>query len=403
MKNKIIFIVCDGLGDRPISELDDKTPLESARTPNLDKMAQQGICGTMLARGDKIYPESHTAHLGLFGYDPKTHAIGRGPFEAAGINMELEPGDICFRANMGTVDDKLIIIDRRAGRIDNTSEYAQLFNKTVINGVTFLLKKATAYRVGLIMRGKGLSANITDGDPHKVGKKALEVKPKDKSKEAAFTAKVLNEFLEKTHEQLKKLPSNKKREKQGKFPANYFLVRGAGVYPKIDSFQEKYGLKAACIAGAGLYKGIGKVLGMKIIEVQGATGKPDTNLNAKIDKTIDLYQDFDFFYVHFKAADSFGEDGNYQGKKDFIEKKIDKAIKPLFNLKDALVVVTADHSSPCVLKDHSTDPVPLLIWGKQIKADKVEHFGEKECSQGSLGNIKGIDLMPKLIKILKET
>ncbi len=398
---KIVFIVCDGLGDRPIKELGGKTPLGAAKTPNLDRLAQEGICGTLIAIDKKTYPESHTAHLGLFGYNPKVYAIGRGPFEVAGINMELKPGDVCFRANMGTVDEKLIIIDRRAGRIEDTSEYTQLFNKTVIDGVTFLLKKATAYRVGLVMRGKSLSANITDGDPHKVGEKVLKVKPKDETQEAKFTARVLNKFLAQAYEKLKQLPSNKIREKEGKFPANYFLVRGAGVYPQIPSFQEKYGLKAACIAGAGLYKGIGRVLGMKVIEVKGATGKPDTNLKAKVNKMLEFYQDFDFFFVHFKATDSLGEDGNWQGKKDFIEKKIDPAVKPLFSLQDALVVVTADHSSPCILKDHSTDPVPLLIWGKGIKADRVAHFGERECRKGSLGLIKGIELMPKVMKFSK--
>ena len=398
MKKKIVFIVCDGLGDRPVKQLKNKTPLAAAKTPNLDRFAQEGACGTLLAIDEKTYPESHTAHLGLFGYDPKAYAIGRGPFETAGINMEIKPGDICFRANMGTVDDRLMIIDRRAGRIDDTSEYAQLFNKTKIDGVTFLLKKATGYRVGLVMRGKGLSAHITDSDPHKVGK-VLEVKPKNDSKEAKFTALVLNKFLTQSHRKLKELFSNKQREKEGKFPANYFLVRGAGIYPKIPSLQEKYGVKAACIAGAGLYKGIGKVLGMEVIEVQGATGKPDTNLKAKVSKMLELYQDFDFFYLHFKATDSFGEDGNWQGKKDFIERKIDPAIEPLFDLQDALVVITADHSSPCVLKDHSTDPVPLLIWGQGIEADKVVRFSEKECKKGILGHIKGLDLMPKVIKL----
>lgn len=401
MKKKIVLIICDGLGDLPVKELVNKTPLEAAKTPNLDKLARQGICGTMLARGDKIYPESHTAHLGLFGYDPKVYGIGRGPFEAAGIAMKLQPGDICFRANMGTVDDNLVIIDRRAGRIDDTSEFANLFNKTKINNITFILKKATGYRIGLVMRGKNLSANITDGDPHKTGEKVLSIKPKDETKTAALTAKTLNEFLKISHEKLKKLPSNIKREKENKLVANYFLVRGAGVYPKIPGFKKKYGLKAACIAGAGLYKGIGKILGMKVIEAKGATGKPDTNLKAKIGALKKYYQNFDFFYVHFKSTDSFGEDGNWIGKKEFIEKKIDPALKPLFKLKNVLIAVTADHSTPCKLKDHSIDPVPLLIWSKGIKADKTNYFNEKECKKGSLGLISGLDLMPKLLALCK--
>ncbi len=396
---KVIFIVCDGLGDRPIQDLGGKTPLEAANTPNLDRLAKEGICGLVHTVGIGIRPGSDTSHLGLFGYDPKIYYTGRGPFETAGINMEMKPGDICFRANMGTVDEKMTVIDRRAGRIDDTSEFANLFNGMVVDGVVFLLKKGTGHRVGLIMRGKGLSSKIIDADPHEVGEKVHKVKGTDGSKEADFTAAVLNKFLKLTHEKLKDLPSNKQREKAGKLPANFILVRGAGVFPELPSFEEKYGLKAVCLAGAGLYKGIGKILGMVTPDLKGATGKPDSNLKVKIDELKKVYSKFDFFFVHFKGADTLGEDGNCQAKKEFIE-KIDQAIELLTQLKDALIVITADHTTPCELKAHSADPVPVLIWNKSVRTDKVSSFGERDCVQGGLGQLRGVNIMPIIIDLL---
>ena len=396
---KVIFIVCDGLGDRPVRQLGGKTPLEAASTPNLDQLAKEGICGLVHTVDIGIRPGSDTSHLALFGYDPKIYYTGRGPFETAGIDMEMKPGDICFRANMGTVDEKMIVIDRRAGRIDDTSEFADLFNGMVIDGATFLLKKGTGHRVGLIIRGKGLSSRIIDADPHEIGEKIHQVKSTDGSKEAEFTAEVLNKFLKTTHEKLKDLPSNKEREKAGELPANFILVRGAGVFPRVPSFKEKYGLKAVCLAGAGLYKGIGKILGMVTPNIEGATGKPDSNLKVKIAELKKLYDKFDFFFIHFKGADTLGEDGNCQAKKEFIE-KIDQAIEPLLDLKDTLIVVTADHSTPCELKAHSADPVPVLIWGRQVRTDKVVSFGERDCIQGGLGQVKGLNIMPIVIDLL---
>lgn len=397
--DKVIFIVCDGLGDRPIPEFDRKTPLEAANTPNLDRLARGGISGAMDTVDIGVRPGSDTAHLALLGYDPHVYYTGRGPFEAAGIGMEVRPGDVCFRVNMGTVDENLVVVDRRAGRIDDTSEFAKLFDGTVIDGVTFLLKKGTGHRVGLVIRGEGLSDKITDCDPHVEGGKIYQAKPKDGSDEARFTAEVLNKFLTESHRKLKNLSINKKREREGKPPANYFLVRGAGVLPELPSFKDKYGLEAICISGAGLYKGVGRLLGMATPTVDGATGKPDSRLGNKIKKVIEEFRNYDFFFVHFKGADTLGEDGDYQGKKKFIE-EIDRAIAPLFDLKDCLIVVTADHSTPCSLKAHSADDVPVTIHGKNVRDDDVKHFNERECAKGRLGHIKGLNLMPIIIDLM---
>ena len=396
---KVIFIVCDGLSDRPILELGRKTPLEAANTPNLDRLTKEGISGVMNTVEIGIRPGSDVAHLSLFGYDPNVYYTGRGPYEVAGVGMNLKKGDVAFRANMGTVGKNLIVVDRRAGRIDSTKEYELLFNHTKIDGVEFLLKQSTGHRIGLLMRGKGLSDKISDSDPHKVGEKIKEIKPLDLSEETAFTANVLNKFLRLTHQKLKNLPSNRERKKQGLPEANYILIRGAGKAPQLPSFYDKYGLKAACVAGAGLYKGIARILGMKILEAEGATGKPDTNVNNKIKKVIEEYNNFDFFFVHIKGADPLAEDGNWQGKKEFIE-KIDRALSPLFDLKNALIVVTADHTTACTLKAHTADDVPVVIHGAEVRDDDVETFGERSCAKGRLGHIKGLNLMPIIIDLM---
>jgi len=396
---KTFLIICDGLGDRPIAQFDSQTPLEAAYTPNLDKLAEGGVTGVMHTVDIGVRPGSDTAHLALFGYDPNVYYPGRGPLEVAGIGMEIKPGDICFRANMATVDDDMIVKDRRAGRIGDASPFAEKLNGIKIDGVEFLAGAGTGHRLGLIMRGPGLSPQLTDVDSKKVGVKARKFESADKSREAKFTAEVLNKFLEQAHLKLNKMELNRERVSQGKLPANYLLVRGAGIFREVPSFYDKYGLKAACVAGGGLYKGIAGILGMDVVAVEGATGKPDTDIKAKINKAIELGKEYNFVFVHIKGADTMGEDGDPEGKKKFIE-KIDEAMAPMLNLTDSLVVVTADHSTPCVLKNHSADDVPVLISGESVRHDDVKQFGERPCAKGRLGHIRGSHLMPIIIDLM---
>ncbi len=414
---KILFIVIDGLGDRPISELGEKTPLEAAKTPNLDRLAKNGICGQIspFQFPWQKYPVSDTAHLALFGYNPKIHYLGRGPYEAAGIGMELKKGDVILRVNFGTVNRKLKVIDRRAGRIEKTELFVKALNGIKIEGVTFLVKKSFGHRAVLILRGKNLSEKITDCDPKKTGKIMKKAVPSTSAKgkelsKAKFTADILNRFLEKAHFILKNHPLNKKRIKEKKLPANYFLVRGAGKFKKTTSFYQKYKLNACCIVGGALYKGIGKILGMKLIKVKGATGFPTTNLKGKFQaakkalKKPAPYRNavsgagYDFVFLHIKAADTLGEDGNFQGKKEFIE-KIDKNLKILMDLKNVLIVITGDHSTCSKLKSHCSEPVPILIYGN--RKDKVREFGERACKKGKLGTIEGLNVMPKILALMK--
>lgn len=402
---RILFIIIDGLGDRPIPQLGNKTPLEAAETPNLDWLAQNGICGLIqpFQFPWQEYPTSDTAHLALFGYDPKIYYLGRGPYEAAGIGMDLEEEDVALRANFATLDKNLKVIDRRAGRIEKTQPFIKALQGITIRGVKFLLKKSFGHRVVLVLRGENLSSKISDSDPKKTGVEIKNVFPSDKSglrlssaerPKALFTADILNKFLFQSHQILKDYPLNKKRIKQGFLPANCILTRGAGFLKKTPSFKEKYGLKTGCIAGGSLYKGIAKILGMDLIEVKGATGFPSTNFKGKFLAAKDALRKYDFIFLHVKAADSLSEDGNFQGKKEFIE-KIDKNIKLIFNLTNTLIVITADHSTCSLLKRHCSEPVPVLIFGKA--RDKVKEFSEKACQRGKLGKIKQLDLISKII------
>jgi 2,3-bisphosphoglycerate-independent phosphoglycerate mutase len=399
MLKRVILVVCDGLGDRPVPELGGVTPLEAAQTPNLDQLATEGECGMMHTLGRGRTPGSDTAHLMIFGYDIATCYSGRGPIEVAGLGMKLKHGDVALRGNMGTVKDGKII-DRRAGRIRVVGPLCEALDGMVIDGVTFIVKPGTAHRAGVIMRGEGLSDKITDADPHRADAPLRDVTPTDNTPEAAKTAKVLNKFLARVHEVLCQHPYNKEREAKGELAGNYLLVRGAGQYKHVKSFEERYGLKACCIAGGGLYKGVGSYLGMDILDVPGATALPDTDIEAKFKRAVVSLEKYNFIFVHVKAADSLGEDGNFNGKRDFIE-RIDQAVPHLLNLPaDTLLIWTADHTTPCEMKAHSADPVPVLFHGQGVRVDNVKAFSERACTSGGLGFMVGLDLMPQMENLL---
>lgn len=400
MLKRVILLVCDGLGDRPLKQLRGLTPLENANTPHLDRLARESECGLMHTLGRGQTPGSDTAHLAIFGNRIPEDYSGRGPIEVAGLRLQLEHGDVALRGNLGTVDDELMIKDRRAGRIRAVEPFTTALDGMEVDGVTFVVKPGTAHRAGVIMRGDGLSDEIIDADPHKPDMPVRVVTPTRDTPEAIRTADVLNRFLAQAHEVLKAHPENARREAAGDLAANYLLVRGAGQYRKVPSFQERYGLKPACVAGGGLYKGVGAFLGMDILDVPGATALPDTDIGAKFKVVMKALDSYQFVFVHVKAADSLGEDGNFEGKRDFIE-KMDRAIPILADHPDdTLLIVTADHSTPCELKAHSGDPVPILFHGSSVRVDSVEQFGERSCSHGGLGYIVGNDVMRQTMCLL---
>ncbi len=400
---KILLVIIDGLGDRPIAKLGDRTPLDAAKTPNLDYMAKQGVCGliTPFLFSQEKEPTSEGAHIALFGY--QNYFLGRGPYEAVGAGMKMNAGDVALRVNFATVDKNFKIIDRRAGRIEKTQPLIKALSKIKIKGVKFLIKRSFGHRAVLLLKClrlnlKQLSSGISDNDSHKNKVKIKKIIPLNQSREAKFTADVLSEYLARVHHILKDHFLNRKREKQGLLPANYLLVRGAGKFKKTPSFKERYNLSAACVAGGGLYKGVAKILGMDLIKVKGATGMADTNLKAKFRVAKNALRKYNFVFLHIKATDTFAHDNDFIGKKKFIE-KIDKNIKSILCLKNALIVITADHSTCCNMKAHCLEPIPILIFGDG--KDNVSQFSERTCAKGNFKKIKQTDLMPKILKLAK--
>ncbi|AKB32217.1 2,3-bisphosphoglycerate-independent phosphoglycerate mutase, archaeal type [Methanosarcina siciliae HI350] len=403
MLKKCIVVIFDGLGDRPISELNNKTPLEAAVTPHLDYMAANGESGLMYSLGRGVRPGSDVSHMEIFGYPISKYYTGRGPIEVAGIGIKHQEGDVAFRGNVGTVDEDWNIVDRRAGRIKDVRPFAEALDGMTINGVEFIVKAGTAHRIGLIMRGHGkkISSSVSDADPHDAGLPLHEVVPTDDTPEAKFTAEVLNKFMKRSYDILKDHPLNIERRNNGELEGNFILLRGPGQFPSMPSFKEKYHMKVCCIAGGGLYRGIGSFLGMDIIDLPGTTALADTDVDIKFRTAVEKLSDYDFVFVHVKGTDSMGEDGNYIGKRDFIT-KIDKAAKHFLDIpEETLVVFTADHSTPCELKAHSADPVPVMFYAKSsLRVDDVTQFSERAAAKGGLGVIEGKDLMPQIENLL---
>lgn len=401
--SKGILLIADGLGDRPIAELGGKTPLEAANIPNINKFAAEGICGQLDTIGVGIRAGSDTAHISLLGYDPYTYYTGRGPFEAAGIGMDVKKGDIAFRCNFSTVDDNLVITDRRAGRINSgTQQLAAAVNGMMIGDIQVLFKESVAHRGALILRGKNLGADITDTDPHHEHAGVLTAKAIDPSDEAsARTAHAVNEFVKKSYELLKDHPVNKERIAAGLNPANIILPRGGGVGPHMASFEEKYGIKGACVSETGLINGVAKYVGMTIYETPEATGGYDTDCIAMAKNIVKALEGHDFVLCNVKAADVAGHDNNPQGKIDMLA-KIDAMVKYLMENtpEGTFIAFTADHSTPCALMDHSGDPVAIAIWGEGVRVDDVTKYSERDCAKGGLSRIKGTDILPVMTNLM---
>jgi len=415
---RILLIAIDGLGDRPVKR--GKTPLQLAKTSNLDKLAKSGINGISYPVGIGLVPGSDTGHLSLLGYDPEQFYVGRGVLEALGSGVKLYEGDLAFRCNLATVDSKFNVTDRRAGRPDErtVAELAKAIANVSTKEFTFLFSHTKGHRGVLIVRSKFANPMVSDIDSHNTGPTAW-AKPLDQSDDARKTADALNDWLKKVHQILKSHPINKDRAKKKLPEANFILTRGAsmlvegqphkgavysGPYGKnvrIQKFSERYGMGAACVAGGALYKGVARYLGMEIIDVKGATANVDTDLNAKVSASISALKNNDFVFLHIKGTDVAGHDGDWQKKMKFIE-RIDKAIAPLLKLKDTIIVVTADHSTSCALKAHSADPVPIVIWAPEgmVRVDGVNKFDEISAPHGGLGRIKHKNVMPILLGIL---
>jgi 2,3-bisphosphoglycerate-independent phosphoglycerate mutase len=402
-RRRILLLIFDGLGDRPVTELGHKTPLESAPKPNLDWFAANGMNGLLDPIAPGVRPGSDTSHLALFGYDPQQVYTGRGPFEAAGVGLELHKGDVAFRCNFATVDEDLVLKDRRAGRIkEGTAELAKALDGMKLGRVRAFFREGTEHRAVLLLRGKSLSSRVTDTDPHEEGQKIPESKPLDGK--AKNTAKALNLFTRRAHEILKDHPVNRERVSKGEPPANIVVCRGGGIAPDLEPVTQRYGLKAAGIAGVTLIKGMFRTAGMDVIEVKGATGGLDTDMVAKAEAALMALTTYDLVVVNVKAPDLCGHDGRASEKIKVVE-RMDQMMGHLkaHLPQDVIVAITADHSTPCGIKDHSGDPVPLTIFGDGVRVDEVPHFDERSVARGSLGRLLGKDLMPILLNQANRT
>jgi len=374
-QTKIALIVMDGLGGLPL-EPGGKTELESARKPNLDALAAQSALGLADPVAPGITPGSGPGHLGIFGYDPLQYEIGRGVLEALGIDFDLGPKDVAARGNFASVDAAGLLTDRRAGRIatEVNQELVKLLRAIKIPGIEIFVETVKEHRFVFVMRGAGLGDALSETDPQKTGVAPLTVKALNaKSRKAA---KLANQFIARARKLL-----------ADQHPANMILLRGFAKHPAIPSYQEVFGLRAAAIAVYPMYRGLAKLLGMKTLRVDGETVADEFTTLAK------YWNDFDFFYLHVKKTDSAGEDGDFARKVHAIE-EVDALIPRLLALKPDVVIVTADHSTPALLKSHSWHPVPVLLYSKFVRADGIAEFGERACARGGLGHLRAQELMP---------
>jgi 2,3-bisphosphoglycerate-independent phosphoglycerate mutase len=394
-----LLLIGDGLGDRAVPELGGKTPLEAANTPTFDRLAAEGESGLMDPIGAGIRGGSDTGHLAILGYDPYKYYPGRGPFEALGIGMEVKRGDLAFRCNFSTVDAELTVLDRRAGRItEGTTELASALNGLQIEDVTCLFKESIAHRAALVLRGPGLGDKVSDVDPHADGVRVWTAEATEAGDEAsAKTARILNEFVRKSYEILDPLPVNQARRAQGLPPANVALPRGIGVSPDLPPFDKKWGVKSACIVEVGLVKGLGTYLEMDVIDVEGSTAGLDTDTEAIGNAVIAALADHDFILCNVKGPDIAGHDRNATGKVAIIE-KIDQMVQQIIDAVDGKLIVmfTGDHSTPVTYGDHTGEPCPVLFWGPTVRRDLVTSFGETAATQGGVGRIRGLDVVPIL-------
>ncbi len=369
---KILFVIADGLGGLDVDGRG--TELEAARTPHLDSLAREGTTGLMVPVAPGITPGSGPGHLGLFGFDPLEHNIGRGVLAALGINFDLQSGDVAARGNFCTVDDHAVVTDRRAGRIssDRGAELVRKLAQISIEGAEIFVEPVKEHRFLLVIRAEQLGADIADTDPQKTGVEPLPARARDEKSER--TAQIVGEFIAKAREIL-----------ASEHPANMVLLRGFAKRPSLPTMQERYGLRSCALAGYPMYRGIARLLGMDVIECG-----PD--LESEVDALHKRWGDHDYFFLHYKPTDSRGEDGAFDAKVQAIE-ELDRMMPKILKNQPDVVVVTGDHSTPSLLKSHSWHPVPVLLSARTCRRDAVETFGETACIRGGLSQFLAKELM----------
>ena len=420
---KILYVVLDGLGDRPVPELGGKTPLEAADTPHLDELAQKGETGLMDTIGPGIAPESDAAVMSILGYDVDEYYTGRGPLESHGAGMEVPDGSLAWRCNFASVDKDWKIVDRRVGRNLTDPEARELAiavqEQVSLDRALFEFRHSVGHRACLVIQSMEhqLSGDVDNCDPayarHGAFSVALEdpgthvqpAKPLRDSLSARVGAELTNQFMRKSYEVLDRHPVNQRRREEGKMPGNFILARDAGDrLPRLPSFQSRYGIQFGSLVEMPVEIGLAQLTGMGEVRVMSTAEDPDKGFADWADKTLGALQDYDGLYVHLKGPDLFGHDGDAPGKTACIE-AIDRLyfgplVKTL-RLPDMVIAVTADHSTPCSIRAHSADPVPLLISSDGLEPEGALQFGESEAGRGRLGKLRGPELVPRLVEIAK--
>ncbi|MEX2112467.1 MAG: 2,3-bisphosphoglycerate-independent phosphoglycerate mutase [Pirellulales bacterium] len=371
--SKIVMLVADGLGGLPL-EPGGKTELETARTPHLDELARRGISGGSIPVKPGITPGSGPGHLALFGYDPLQYRIGRGALEATGIGFELSPRDVAARGNFCTLDTLGNISDRRAGRIssEQSAPLVVRLRDVKIPGIEIFVEPVKEHRFVVVFRGDGLGGEVHDTDPQATGVPPLA--PTAVNAASERTAQVATEFIAQANKLL-----------AGEAQANGLTLRGFSARPALPSYEEVYGLKAAAIAVYPMYKGLARLVGMDIV------GNAQT-LGEQIDILAQQWNNYDFFFIHFKYTDSTGEDGAFDKKVARIE-ELDAVIPRITALNPTVLIVTGDHSTPSLLKSHSWHPVPTVLAARACRTDRCTSFGEDEAIRGGLGIFEAKYLM----------
>jgi 2,3-bisphosphoglycerate-independent phosphoglycerate mutase len=419
---KLVYVLLDGIGDLPHSSLNNLTPLEAAYTPNLDALARNGAMGSVISVGKGIAPQSDIAVFNMLGYNFKDGSyVGRGVIESIGSNIDFREGDLALRGNFATVDDNLKIVDRRAGRVISTEE-AKSVCTTLSDNITFsdkggsvTLEPTIAHRVVIRFRHSKmkLSDNITNTDPayDKVDGMGIakavnnqdlyiqESRPQEDTDQAKIAARMLNEFTIQVVQLLRDHPINRTRVAAGKKPMNCILARDSGNrYPNVEPINKMYNMSIGGIVDMPVEIGIAKVLGIKMFQ---AGDTVDYEKKAKV--AADSLKSVNIIYVHIKGPDEFGHDGNARGKKKNIE-DIDRrffgTLMQELNKMDTAIVISGDHSTPCIKKGHSDDPVPLLVSGSRVKQDGSARFTENYAKRGRLGLLLGADVLPTAIKLV---
>ena len=371
---KIVLLVIDGLGGLPRLET-GKTELETADTPNLDKLAAKGICGLSDPVGRGITPGSAPGHLALFGYDPISFNIGRGALEAVGIDFDLKPGDVAARGNFCSAEKAGLITDRRAGRISTEmcAELCRLLDGQVVENVKIFVQPVREHRFIAVFRGGDLSPDVSDSDPQQLG-----VTPKiiaASSPEAERMAGIANQFV-----------AQAKIILAEHLPANMLLLRGFSQRPHFPAMNEIYKLTPAAIASYPMYRGLARLVGMEALE----TG---TSIEDEFKILEQHYANHDFFFLHVKGADSAGEDDDFERKVRVIE-QVDKALSELLSMQPDVIVVSGDHSTPALLGGHSWHSVPVLVYSEWCRTDRIKEFSEAACISGGLGRFPATQIMP---------